>query len=95
MHIRRTQGNFLSIYGENGEFRVVCGTQNLLRIRGKNLCEHKGDAKRHKTVYISVNNNTNFKFFKILSFFTIWDGLGLKTISRHSPFKGTVNWQRK
>ncbi len=25
MRIRRTQGNFLSVYGEYGEFRVVCG----------------------------------------------------------------------
>ncbi len=40
-----------------------------------------------KTVHISVNNNTNFKFFQILSFFTIWDGLSLKTISRYCPFK--------
>jgi hypothetical protein len=36
---------------------VVCGTQNSLRIRGKNLCVHGEDAKRRKTVYISVNNN--------------------------------------
>jgi hypothetical protein len=68
LRIRRTQGNFLSLYGEYGEFRVVCGTQNLLRIRGYNLCVHRKDAKRYKTVhrYISVNNKI-FYFFKILS----------------------------
>jgi hypothetical protein len=41
--------------------------KNRIRIRGKNLCVHGEDAKRHKTVYISVNNNTHFQFFKILS----------------------------
>jgi hypothetical protein len=50
--------------GEYSEFRVVCGTQNLIRIRKKHLCVHGEDAKRHKTVQISVNNNTtNFKSF--------------------------------
>jgi hypothetical protein len=28
----------LSVYGEYNKFRFVCGTQNCLRIRGKNLC---------------------------------------------------------
>jgi hypothetical protein len=32
----------------NLEFRVVCGTQNRLGIRGKKLCVHGKDAKRHK-----------------------------------------------
>jgi len=36
---------------------------------------------------IFVNNNTNFKFFLILSIYTIWDGLSQKTISRYCPFK--------
>ncbi len=35
-----------------------------------------------------MNNNTNFKFFFILSIYTIWDGLSLKTISRYCPFNG-------
>jgi hypothetical protein len=34
------------------------------------LGEH---AKRHKSVYISVNNNMNLNFLKILSNYTIWD----------------------
>jgi hypothetical protein len=38
------------------QFRVVCGTQSRLRIRGKNLCAHGEDAKRHKTGDIFVNN---------------------------------------
>jgi hypothetical protein len=37
--------------------------ENRLRIRGKNLCVHGEDAKSNKTVYISVNNNTNLKSF--------------------------------
>jgi hypothetical protein len=61
--IRRIRGKCLSAYGEYGEFRVVCGTQNSLRIRGKNLCVHGENAKRHKTVNISFNNNTNLNFF--------------------------------
>ena len=59
MLIRRMRGKYLSVHGDCGEFRVVCGTQNRLRIRGKNLCVHGEDAKSNKTVYISVNNNTN------------------------------------
>jgi hypothetical protein len=42
--------------GENGEFRVVCGTQKCLQIRGNNLCVHGEVAKRHKIEDISVNN---------------------------------------
>ncbi len=48
--------------------------KRIRRIRGKNLCVHREDAnrllayspntpKRHKSVYISVNNNTNFFWF--------------------------------
>ncbi len=44
--------------------QVVCVTQNRLIIRRKNLCVHREDSKRHKTVYISVNNNTNFNVFR-------------------------------
>jgi hypothetical protein len=33
---------------------------------GKNLCIHGEDAKRHKTLNISFNNNMNFNFFKII-----------------------------
>ncbi len=50
------------------------------------LGEH---AKRHKSVYISVNNNTSLKKIYNISICTIWDALGLKTISRYCPFKGT------
>jgi hypothetical protein len=41
---------------EFGEFRVVGGTQNCLRIREKNLYVHGEDTKRHKTEDILVNN---------------------------------------
>jgi hypothetical protein len=40
-----------------------------------------------ESVYISVNNNTNFNNFLFLSIYTIWDRLSLKTISRYCPFK--------
>ncbi len=35
-------------------------------------------VKRHKSVYISVNNNMNFNFLKILFIYTIWNGLSQK-----------------
>jgi hypothetical protein len=37
---------YFNVYGEYGECRVVCGTQNCLQIRGKNLCVQGEDAKR-------------------------------------------------
>ncbi len=49
-----------------------------------------------KSVYISLNNNTNLKSFQILSIYTIWDGIAKKTISRYYPFKfrrGGVRWE--
>ncbi len=72
--------------------------KHIRRIRGKDLCVHGDDAKRllayspntpkrHKSVYIFVNNNTNSIFLKILSNYTIWDRLSQKTISRYCPFK--------
>jgi hypothetical protein len=45
-------------------------------------------AKRYKSEYIFVNNNTNVNLFKILSNYIIWDRLSQKTISRYCPFKG-------
>jgi hypothetical protein len=56
------------VYGENGKFRAVCDTQNRLRIRGKNLCVHGEDAKKHKTEDIAVNNG---QIFLILYFYTV------------------------
>ncbi len=47
-------------------------------------------AKRHKSVYISVNNNTKFNFLKILFIFTICNGLSQKTISRYCPFEAVL-----
>jgi hypothetical protein len=57
----------LSAYSENmrkvfkriwriRKFRAVCCTQYRLCIRGKNLCIHGEDAKRHKDEDISVGN---------------------------------------
>ncbi len=46
--------------------------------------------KSTESVYNSVNNNTNFKKFQILSIYTIWNRLSLKTISRYCPFKDDV-----
>jgi hypothetical protein len=56
LRIRRIHGKCLSLYGEYGELRVVCGTQSRLRIRGKNLCAHGENAKRYKTGDILVIN---------------------------------------
>jgi hypothetical protein len=55
----------VSAYKENmTNFRVVCGPQNCLRIRRKDLCVHEEDANRLKTVYISANiSKTVFRFF--------------------------------
>jgi hypothetical protein len=47
-------------------------------------------AKRYKSVYISVNNNTNLNLFKILSNYIIWDRLSQKTISRYCPFNNSA-----
>ncbi len=46
-------------------------------------------------MYIFVNNNTSFNFFKILSNFTIWDRLSKKTISRYCPFNVHGNIGRR
>jgi hypothetical protein len=54
-------------------------------------------AKRYKSFYISVNNNTNLNLFKILSNYIIWNRLSQKTISRYCPFKlptGVQNTRR-
>jgi hypothetical protein len=48
-------------------------------------------AKRHKSVYISVNNITNFILLKILFTYTIWNGLSQKTISPYGPLKVHVS----
>ena len=61
--IRRIQEKCLSVCGEYSELRVVYGTQNRLRIRGKNRSVHGEDAKRHNIVYVSVNKNTNINLF--------------------------------
>jgi hypothetical protein len=63
-------GKYLSVYGEYG-------TQNRLRIYGKYFyvfgeyaeriyayMENSPDTPRDITVYISVDNNTNFKFLR-------------------------------
>jgi hypothetical protein len=57
-------GKVLKYIWRIGEIRVFWGTQNSLRLRGKKLCVHGEDAKRHKTVFISVDNNQNFIFFR-------------------------------
>jgi hypothetical protein len=56
------------------------------RRRKENLSVFSLYAKRYKSVYISVNNNTNLNLFKILSNYIIWDRLSQKTISCYYPF---------
>ncbi len=41
-----------------------------------------------KSVYISINNNTNLKISKILSIYTIWDRLSQKPSHATVPLKG-------
>jgi hypothetical protein len=50
---------------KTANLRLFAVHKNRLRIRRKNLCAHGEDAKKHKTVYISVNNKTDFlkRFF--------------------------------
>jgi hypothetical protein len=77
---------------------VICGTQNHLLIRGKNLCVHGKDAKRLLTYSPNTPKDITvclsrliiiqlLNFLKILSIYIIWDGLSQKTISRYCPFK--------
>ena len=61
-----------------------------LRRRKETLGVFSLYAKRYKSVYISVNNNTNLNLFKILSNYIIWDRLSQKTISRYCPFKSCL-----
>jgi len=88
----------LSAYSENmrrvfkriwriGDIRVVCGTHYGFRIRGKNLCIHGEDAKKHKTENMSVNNGPKWNF--CISLLFLQDGLDIfkaKAISRYCPF---------
>jgi hypothetical protein len=89
---------YLSIYGEYGKCRVVCGIDIIVseyaeriyatsRRRKETLGVLGEYAKRHKSVYISVSNNTNFNFEKIFFIYIIWNGISQKTISRYCPFK--------
>jgi hypothetical protein len=75
--IRRIRIKCLSIYEEYGEFMVVCGAQNRLRIRGKNLCVYvyREDGRGHKTEDILFNNGPKYKVFRTL--FSIQYGLEL------------------
>ncbi len=68
-----SKATYLWIYGERCEFRVVHGTQAQSRIRRKNLCVYGEDAKRHKTLEISVNNGPTWNMFRTL--LSIQDGI--------------------
>jgi hypothetical protein len=67
-HIWRIRRKYLSVYGEYGEFRVVCCTKNHLRIqriRGKNLYIHGENAKRLSAY--SPNKARDVKLRKLIS----------------------------
>ncbi len=72
--IRRIRWNYLNVYGEYGEFRVVCGTQTYLQIHGKNLYAHGEDAKRHNSEDISVNDGKTWNFLVDPYFLSVQDG---------------------
>ncbi len=72
------------MYGEYGKFKAVCDTQNLKRIRGKNVCVHGEDTKIHKTEAISVNNDPTWIFF--CSFLSIKDALDYPKKPLHATF---------
>ncbi len=86
LRTQRMLGKYLGVYVEYVKVEVVCGTQNLLRMRGKNLCIHGEDAKRHKSEDISVkkNNGPTLKFFHNLTFYIRWVRLSQK------PFQATT-----
>ncbi len=83
------------------QIRVICGAPNRLCVSGKYLIvfgEYVGriyaymemtqrGSWRIISVYISVNNNTNLNFLKILSNYTIWDRLSQKTSRATVPLK--------
>jgi hypothetical protein len=69
--------------------------QRCRRMRLDTLGAFSYGALWVKTSHISVNNNKNFKSFWILSIYTIWDGLSLKTISRYCPFKHNQKYRRR
>ncbi len=58
--------------------------KHIRRIRRKNLCAHGEDAKRLLTY--SPNTPKDISFLKILSNYTMWNGLSQQTISRYCPF---------
>jgi hypothetical protein len=70
------------VYGEYGEFRVVCGTQSRRRIRRKNICVLRKGAKRHKTENISVVMLQNEKSVRSL--------LSLKDRMDNKQFQATI-----
>jgi hypothetical protein len=80
----KIQSIYLNVFGEYAE-RIYAYVEKTQRACPRVLFY----AKRHKSVYISVNKNMNLKKF-ILSIYTVWDGLSLKTISRYCPFKQKV-----
>jgi hypothetical protein len=51
--IRKMCGKYLSVYGEYGACRVICGTQNRLRMRGKVLTVFGEYAER---IYAYMEN---------------------------------------
>ncbi len=81
------QVTYLSIHGKYGECSVACGTRNLSeyaeRIYAYMEKTQRDSWRLHQEtiVYISVNNNTNINFLKILFIYTIWNGLSQKTLT--------------
>jgi hypothetical protein len=87
-------GGYILAYDEQFTKFIFCLSlkQKLLYAYTENTLN--GEIS-NESVYISVNNNTNFKKIEVLSIYTIWDKLSLKTISRYCPFKGSRYRERR
>ncbi len=75
----------LTVFGGDAE-RIYAYMENML------ICIFSYYAKRHKSVYISVNNNTNLNFFQILSIYTLLDGLSQNPSHATVPLKRPSSW---
>jgi hypothetical protein len=71
----------LGEYAESIEAHMENMVLKIVSEDGERIFAYMEMAQRdkgHKSVYITVDNNKNFKFLKILYIYTSWDGLSQK-----------------